>query len=59
LRYIEFFIRTDVVRGISSCCQRHGRTTFVREEISRPVSDGGDVHELCEALIATKGQVMA
>ena len=38
-------------------------TTFVREEISRTVSDAGDVgtevHELCEALIAAKGHVMA
>ena len=35
---------------------------FVREEISRTVSDAGDVgaeiHELCEALIAAKGRVM-
>ena len=38
-------------------------SAFVREEISRTVSDVGDVgaevHELCEALIATKGHVMA
>jgi hypothetical protein len=38
-------------------------SAFVREEISRTVSDAGDVraevHELCEALIAAKGQVMA
>jgi len=37
-------------------------TAFVREEISRTVSDAGDVgaetHELCEALMAAKGRVM-
>jgi RNA polymerase sigma factor (sigma-70 family) len=37
-------------------------TAFVREEISRTVSDSGDVdaeiHELCEALIAAEGWIM-
>jgi hypothetical protein len=37
-------------------------TALVREEISRTVSDAGDVdaetHELCEALIAAEGWVM-
>jgi RNA polymerase sigma factor (sigma-70 family) len=37
-------------------------TAFVREEISRTVSDPGDVgteiHELCEALIVAEGRVM-
>jgi hypothetical protein len=42
---------------------RRQYAAFVREEISRTVSDARDVlaevHELCEALIAAKGQVMA
>ena len=37
-------------------------TTFVREEISRTVSDSGDVdaevHQLCEALVAAEGWIM-
>ena len=41
---------------------RRQYTVFVREEISRTVSDAGDVdveiHELCEALIAAEGWVM-
>ena len=42
---------------------RKEHSAFVREEVSRTVSDVGDVraevHELCEALIAAKGHVMA
>ena len=41
---------------------RRQYTVFVREEISRTVSDAGDIdveiHELCEALIAAEGWVM-
>ena len=37
-------------------------TAFVREEISRTISDSADVdaelHELCEALIAAEGRIM-
>jgi RNA polymerase sigma-70 factor (ECF subfamily) len=41
---------------------RRQYTVFVREEISRTVSDAGDIdveiHELCEALIAAEGWLM-
>jgi DNA-binding transcriptional regulator YhcF (GntR family) len=41
---------------------RRQYTVFVRVEISRTVSDegdvGGEIHELCEALIAAEGWVM-
>jgi RNA polymerase sigma factor (sigma-70 family) len=41
---------------------RRQYTAFVREEISRTVSDSGDVdaeiHQLCEALIAAEGWIM-
>ena len=37
-------------------------TAFIREEISRTISDSADVdaelHELCEALIAAEGRIL-
>ena len=63
--YEEVAAQLDVsVGALKSLIHRLRKqyTAFVREEISRTVSDAADVdaeiHQLCEALIATEGWIM-
>jgi hypothetical protein len=64
LEGVEDRYRLEPVDALKTLIHRLRKqyTAFVREEISRTVSDSADldseIHQLCEALIAAEGRIV-